>query len=162
MHLVTLVAEAPISMRANFPDMINSINITPLKLTLGVCSLQYALQQVVVLMHFSHCGLVRFMLVLQQLMIEDGGLGKHQESRMQVQKSEGFYVCVTQTLLLSHSSLLLYTELASMCCLDLDQRKASLEPACSLLACFLNLACWMLQGTVTRCLFASNEALEFS
>lgn len=39
MHLVTLVAEAPISMRANFPDMINSINITPLKLTLGVCSL---------------------------------------------------------------------------------------------------------------------------
>lgn len=36
MCLVTFIAEAPISVRANFPDVINSINITPLKLTLGV------------------------------------------------------------------------------------------------------------------------------
>lgn len=50
--------------------------------------------------------------------------------------------CVTQMLLLSHSSLLLYTEMASVCCLDADEMRASLEPACSLLARFL--ACWRL------------------
>lgn len=72
MHLVTLVADAPISVKANFLDMINSINITPLKLTLGVCGQQYALQQVVVLMQFGmdHIGPV-------ETNDEDGGLGKH-------------------------------------------------------------------------------------
>lgn len=39
MHLVTLVVEPPISVRANLHDVINSIHITPFKLTLGICGL---------------------------------------------------------------------------------------------------------------------------
>lgn len=44
MQLVTLIAEAPITVTANFPDTVHSTNVTPLKLTLGIRGLYYALQ----------------------------------------------------------------------------------------------------------------------
>lgn len=48
--VVTLVAEAPSSVRASFPHMIRSTNI---KLTLGICGPYYALQQTVVPMQLD-------------------------------------------------------------------------------------------------------------
>ena len=42
--VVTHVAEALSSVRASFPHMIHSTNVTPFKLTLGICDPYYALQ----------------------------------------------------------------------------------------------------------------------